>query len=87
MKIVSWNIAGSREPWRRLLDVDADIALLQEAGKPPEVAACIDVNPGPWRTAPQDGTCLGGRRSSDSRNASRWSGSRPRPSRTRRRGS
>ncbi len=52
MKIVSWNIAGSREPWRRLLDVDADIALLQEAGKPPEVAACIDVNPGPWRTAP-----------------------------------
>ena len=53
MKIVSWNIAGSREPWRRLLDMDADIALLQEAGKPPpEVAACIDVNPGPWRTAP-----------------------------------
>ena len=52
MKIVSWNIAGSREPWRRLLDMDADIALLQEAGKPPpEVAARIDVNPGPWRTA------------------------------------
>ena len=52
MKIVSWNIAGSHEPWRRLIDMDADIALLQEAGKPPEVAACIDVNPGPWRTAP-----------------------------------
>ena len=30
--IVSWNIDRSYEPWRQLLQMDADIAMLQEAG-------------------------------------------------------
>ncbi len=32
MKIVSWNIAHRIEPWSRLLDMDADVALLGEDG-------------------------------------------------------
>ena len=36
MKIVSWNIARMHDPWRRLLEMDADLALLQEAGSPPD---------------------------------------------------
>ena len=36
MKIVSWNIARRAEPWRRLLDMDAAVALLQEAAPPPD---------------------------------------------------
>ena len=64
MKIISWNIARKSEPWRRLLEMDADMALLQEAAPPPsEVADQFEVNPGPfeitggyqqpqrWRTA------------------------------------
>ena len=55
MKIVSWNIARRREPWRTLIDTSADFALLQEAAEPlPEIANCIDVNPGPWHTAGAD---------------------------------
>ena len=34
--VVSWNIATRREPWRQLLGMDADIALLQEATPPPD---------------------------------------------------
>ena len=52
VKIVSWNVAHRREPWHCLLDMDADVALLQEAGKPPpDVAARIEIDPAPWRTA------------------------------------
>ena len=51
VKIVSWNIAGCVEPWSVLTEMDADIALLQEAGAPPpEVAGRIDVDCAPWRT-------------------------------------
>lgn len=35
-KIICWNIARRSDPWRSLIGADADIALLQEAGKPPE---------------------------------------------------
>ena len=35
LKIVSWNIARRAEPWRVLLESDADIALLQKAAPPP----------------------------------------------------
>ena len=35
IKVVSWNIAKRHEPWRELLRMDADVALLQEAGDPP----------------------------------------------------
>ena len=37
--VVSWNIARSHEPWRQLLQMDADVALLQEAAPPPDDVA------------------------------------------------
>ncbi len=37
--VVSWNIAKKREPWRELARMDVDVALLQEAGPPPEDVA------------------------------------------------
>lgn len=55
MRIVSWNIAHRHEPWSWLLDVDADIALLQEAGEPPpEVAGRIETDGAPWWTSGED---------------------------------
>ena len=43
-KVVSWNIATRQEPWRQLLKMDADVALLQEAGQPPaDVAARLGI--------------------------------------------
>ncbi len=51
VKIISWNIAQRKEPWRSLVDTDADIALLQEATEPPaDVAGIFDVNPASWQT-------------------------------------
>jgi len=51
-KLVSWNIAHRPEPWRCLLESDADIALLQEATAPPsDVASQLDVDAAPWETA------------------------------------
>ena len=37
--VVSWNIGRRHEPWRQLLEMDADIALLQEALPPPDNVA------------------------------------------------
>ena len=55
LKILSWNIAGMIEPWRTLVDMDADVALLQEAGWPPaDVANGIQVDSAPWGTAGLD---------------------------------
>lgn len=34
MRILSWNIAQMKEPWRLLLDMDVDLALLQEVNAP-----------------------------------------------------
>ena len=34
---VSWNIARRHEPWRQMLRMDADVALLQEAAPPDDV--------------------------------------------------
>lgn len=46
VKIISCNIARRRAAWRCLPNSDADIALLQEAGLPPDdVAARIEVDP------------------------------------------
>ncbi len=57
MKVVSWNIAQRSEPWRVLAGMDADVALLQEAGRPPEdVAGRIEVDPAPWSTPGADST-------------------------------
>lgn len=51
MKLVSWNIAHRDEAWRRLLDTDADVALLQEATEPPpDVASKIEIDGEPWKT-------------------------------------
>jgi len=51
MKLISWNIGRRTEAWRRLLDTDADIALLQEATEPPpDVASRVVVDVEPWRT-------------------------------------
>ncbi len=55
LRIVSWNIAHRIEPWNRLVELGADVALLQEAAKPPpNVEDRISVNPGPWLTAGAD---------------------------------
>ena len=35
MKIISWNMANRRKSWNCLLDMNIDLALLQEACKPP----------------------------------------------------
>ena len=44
--VVSWNIAARSEPWRELLDMDADVALLQEARPPPpDVRQRVDTGP------------------------------------------
>ncbi len=44
--VVSWNIAKRHKPWRQLVDMDADVALLQEAGMPPaDVAENVDTGP------------------------------------------
>lgn len=46
IKVVSWNIAKKHEPWRELLRMDADVALLQEAGDPPwDVVGKLDTGP------------------------------------------
>ena len=31
IKIVCWNVAGLKRPWQQLAEMDADVALLQEA--------------------------------------------------------
>lgn len=52
VKVVSWNIDGLIAPWHCLVEMDADVALLQEACKPPrDLPKPIDVDPAPWRTA------------------------------------
>ena len=57
VKIISWNIARRKEPWRTLIDTDADIALLQEATEPPDdIGGKIEVNHAPWETIGADKT-------------------------------
>ena len=42
-KIVCWNIRKSKAPWDELLAMDADVGLIQEAGKiPPDIRSRID---------------------------------------------
>ena len=44
--VVCWNIAKRHEPWRQLVEMDADLALLQEAGSvPTDVADRVDTGP------------------------------------------
>ena len=55
VKIICWNIARRDECWKCLANSDADIALLQEAAKPPrEFSVRIHADPAPWITAGAD---------------------------------
>ena len=55
VKIICWNIARKHAAWRSLLEMDADLALLQEAGKPPpDVAERITTDAAPWRIPGKD---------------------------------
>ena len=51
--VVSWNINKRQEPWRQLVAMGADVALLQEAGMPPaDVAEGVDTGPAEhWNSA------------------------------------
>jgi len=50
IRVVSWNIATMHQPWRDLLEMDADVALLQEVGTVPEdVLGRVELSPHtPW---------------------------------------
>ncbi|WP_420614207.1 hypothetical protein [Candidatus Spongiisocius sp.] len=44
--VVCWNIAKRHDAWRQLVEMDADVALLQEAGRYPyDVASRVDIGP------------------------------------------
>ena len=44
--VVTWNVANRKKPWLELLEMDADVALLQEAGEPPaDVAGHLGLGP------------------------------------------
>ena len=46
VKIVDWNIGFTRQPWRELVEMDADVALLQETCNPPQnVADQVQLSP------------------------------------------
>ena len=45
IRVVSWNIAKKHAPWRELAAMDADIALVQEAGQPPEDVSGVEIGP------------------------------------------
>ena len=48
VKIIDWNIAFTRQPWRELVTMDADVALLQETcTPPPEIADQVQLSPYP----------------------------------------
>jgi len=55
MKIVSWNMklnGDQKQAWQMLREMDADVALLQEARKPPRgVSDWAELDPEPWRIA------------------------------------
>ena len=55
VNVISWNMAHKREPWRRLVDMDIDLALLQEACRPPDdIAERFEVDPAPWSVLERD---------------------------------
>ncbi|MCY4576498.1 MAG: hypothetical protein OXC55_07895 [Chloroflexi bacterium] len=45
IRVVSWNINKQLAPWRELVQMDADVALVQEAWPPPEDVTGIDIGP------------------------------------------
>ena len=58
IKIISCNIAQREKAWRSVLASDADMALLQEARKPPaDIADNIKVDSAPWYTTSERFRC------------------------------
>ena len=48
VKIIDWNIAFTRQPWRELVQMNADVALRQETcNPPPDVADQVQFSPYP----------------------------------------
>ena len=49
-KVVCWNIEqNKRQSWEELLEMDADVTLLQEAGGPPDLGHPVECGPqAPW---------------------------------------
>ncbi|MDE0376810.1 MAG: hypothetical protein OXK16_12740 [bacterium] len=44
--VVCWNIAKRHNAWRELVQMDADVALLQEAGRyPADIVSKVDIGP------------------------------------------
>ena len=58
IKVVCWNIAKMHDPWRELVEMDADVALLQEVGTVPEdVRDRVELSPyEPWFKRERDPT-------------------------------
>ena len=55
MKIISWNMAHKQKPWRCLLGMDIDLALLQEACRPPgDIAERLEIDPALWSAPERD---------------------------------
>ena len=51
MKIISWNINARPDLWSDVLDLPADVALLQEAPEPPDsLSNSVEIDPSPWFT-------------------------------------
>ncbi len=56
VRVISWNIAGRTVPGHSLVEMDADVALLQEATEPREdIAKPVHADPAPWQTAGRPG--------------------------------
>ena len=54
-RVVCWNIAKRKRPWAELARMDADIALLQEAGWPPSHLDPAELgNQAPWEPWGED---------------------------------
>ncbi len=54
--IVCWNMAHKQDSWRYLLDTDFDLALLQEACRPPDdIAERLEIDPAPWSASERGG--------------------------------
>lgn len=53
IRVVSWNISRRKEPWRELAQMarkgEADVALLQEAGSPPDDVDLRSENEEYWK--------------------------------------
>ena len=55
VRIVSWNMAHKQDSWRYLLDMEYDLALLQEACRPPDdIAEKVDIDPVLWPASERD---------------------------------